>query len=54
MDGKLAADVALHPEALGRDSVEAAYKAATHQPVAKTIDTGETLVTRENASQYLR
>ncbi len=51
--GRLAADVAMHPEALGRDSVEAAIRAAQRQPVAKRIDTGETLVTRENAAQFL-
>jgi ribose transport system substrate-binding protein len=49
LDGRLAADVALHPEALGRDSVDAAYNAALRRPVLKRIDTGETLVTRENA-----
>jgi ribose transport system substrate-binding protein len=52
--GKLAGDIAMHPEALGRDSVEAAYKAATHQPLQKTIDTGETLVTKENAARFLK
>lgn len=51
--GHLVADVAMHPEALGRDSVEAAIKAARGQPVAKRIDTGETLVTKGNAAQYL-
>ncbi len=52
--GKMAADVAMNPEALGRESVEAAYLAALHRPVAKRIDTGSTLVTKENASQFLK
>jgi ribose transport system substrate-binding protein len=52
--GRLAGDVAMHPEALGRDSVEAAYQAAMHRPVAPRIDTGETLVTKENAGQFLK
>lgn len=49
--GRLAADVAMHPEALGRDSVNAAIKAARHQPIDKRIDTGETLITKDNAAQ---
>ena len=52
--GKLAADIAMHPEALGRGAVEAAIKAARGQPVDRKIDTGETLVTRENAAEFLR
>ncbi|MBZ5728365.1 MAG: sugar ABC transporter substrate-binding protein [Acidobacteriia bacterium] len=52
--GRLTADVAMHPEVLGRDAVEAAIKAARGVPVAKRIDTGETLVTKENAAQFLR
>jgi ribose transport system substrate-binding protein len=52
--GRLTADVAMHPEVLGRDAVEAAIKAARNEPVAKRIDTGETLVTKENAAQFLR
>ena len=31
--GKMAADVALHPEALGSNSVKAAIRAARHEPV---------------------
>jgi len=53
-DGRLAADVAMHPEELGKKSVEAAIQAAKGQPVAPKIDTGETLVTKENASQFLK
>jgi len=52
--GKLSADISMHPEALGRGAVEAAIKAARGEPVEKRIDTGTTLVTRENAAEYLR
>ena len=52
--GRLAADVAMHPEILGRRAVEAAIRAARGEPVAKRIDTGETLVTKDNAGQFLR
>ena len=52
--GKLSADVSMHPEALGGRAVEAAINAARGQPVAKRIDTGATLVTRDNATEYLR
>ena len=45
-DGRLAADVALHPEALGSGAVKAAIAAARHQPVAAKIETGESLVTK--------
>jgi ribose transport system substrate-binding protein len=44
----------MHPEALGRGAVEAAIKAARGEPVNKIIDTGETLVTKENAAEFLR
>jgi ribose transport system substrate-binding protein len=52
--GSLAADVALHPEALGGKSVEAAIQAAQGQPVPPKVATGETLVTKENAAQFLK
>ena len=52
--GNLAADVAMHPEALGRGTVEAAIHAALGEPLNKVIDTGETLVTKENAAEHLR
>jgi ribose transport system substrate-binding protein len=52
--GSLSADVAMHPEALGRGAVETAIKAARGEPVNKVIDTGETLVTKENAAEFLR
>lgn len=54
VQGRLSADVAMHPEVLGGESVQAAILAARGQPVAPRIDTGETLVTRENAGQYLK
>jgi ribose transport system substrate-binding protein len=52
--GRLAADVALHPEALGIKSIEAAIHVAKGEPVEKTIATGETLVTKENAAQFVK
>jgi ribose transport system substrate-binding protein len=52
--GRLAADVAMHPEALGGKSVEAAIRAAKGQPVERMIGTGETLVTKQNAAEYLK
>jgi ribose transport system substrate-binding protein len=52
--GRLTADVAMHPEVLGRNAVQAAIKAARGEPVEKRIDTGETLVTKENADQFLK
>jgi ribose transport system substrate-binding protein len=45
-DGRMAADVAMHPEALGNNAVKAAIAAARHQPVAARIATGESLVTK--------
>jgi ribose transport system substrate-binding protein len=53
-NGKLSADISMHPEALGRRAVEAAIKAARGETVEKRIDIGATLVTRENAAEYLR
>ena len=44
----------MHPEALGRGTVEAAIHAALGEPLNKVIDTGETLVTKENAAEHLR
>lgn len=52
--GRLAGDVAMYPEGLGRAAVEAALKAARGEPLEKRIDVGETLVTKENAAQFLR
>jgi len=52
--GRLAGDIAMYPEGLGRNAVEAALKAARGEPVPKRIDVGEALVTKENAAQFLR
>jgi ribose transport system substrate-binding protein len=52
--GRLAADVAMHPEVLGAESVKAAVQAARGEHVAPRIETGETLVTRENAGEFLK
>ena len=51
--GRLAGDIAMHPEGLGRSAVETALKAAQGQPVEKRVDVGEALVTKENAAQFL-
>lgn len=53
-NGKLSADISMHPEALGRGAAEAAIRAARGEPVDKRIDTGATLVTRKNAAEFLR
>jgi ribose transport system substrate-binding protein len=45
-DGRLAADIAMHPEALGSSAVKAAIAAARHQAVEPKIETGESLVTK--------
>ena len=52
--GNLAADIAMYPEQLGSRSVEAAIKAARHQPLPKRIDTDQALVTKENAAAFLK
>ena len=52
--GRLAGDVALNPEALGEQAVRTAIRAARKQPVEARIDTGETLVTKENAGAMAR
>ena len=52
--GRLAGDIAMYPERLGGNAVEAAFKAARGEPVEKRIDVGETLVTRENAQDFLQ
>ena len=45
-NGRLAADVAMHPEELGGGAVKAAIAAARHQQVAARVATGESLVTK--------
>jgi ribose transport system substrate-binding protein len=52
--GRMAADIAMNPEALGNKAVLAAIQAAKGQAVEKKIDTGETLVTKENAAQFVK
>jgi len=52
--GRLAGDIAMYPERLGGNAVEAAFKAARGEPVEKRIDVGEALVTRENAQDFLQ
>src|SRR4051812_30586356 len=52
--GRMAADVALNPEALGNKAVMAAMQAAKRPTIEKKIDTGETLVTKENAAQFVK
>ena len=51
--GRLAGDIAMYPEMLGRNAVEAAFQAARGEPVAKRIDISEALVTKENAQDFL-
>ena len=53
-EGKLAGDVAMYPEMLGRRTVEAALKAARGEPIDKRIAVGEGLVTKENAAEFLK
>lgn len=52
--GRLAGDVAMYPELLGRSAVEAALKAARGEAVEKRIDVSEALVTKANAAQFLK
>ena len=54
LEGKMSATMAGHPERLGRRSVEQAIKLARGQPVEKNVDIGTALVTKDNASQYVR
>lgn len=51
--GRLAGDIAMYPEGLGRNTVEAAWKSLQGQPLEKRIDVGEALVTKENAGRFL-
>lgn len=46
--------VAQHPFEMGRRAVEAAIKVIRGEPIEKRIDTGTTLVTRENADEFLQ
>jgi len=51
--GRLAGDIAMYPEGLGRGAVETALKAAHGEAIEKRIDVGETLVTKDNAAKFL-
>ena len=45
----------MYPEKLGGGgAVESVLKAARGEPLKKGIDLGETLVTKENAAQFLK
>jgi ribose transport system substrate-binding protein len=52
--GRMTAVMAQYPEAIGRRAIEEAIKAARAQPVEKRLDIGTALVTKENASEFLR
>ncbi len=52
--GDLSAVVAQHPYDMGRRAVEEAVKLATGLRVEPRIDTGTTLITRDNARKFLR
>lgn len=53
IDGTVTATVAQDPYGMGYKSVEAAVKAAKGETVEKFIDTGSTVITSENAKDYL-
>ncbi len=52
--GEMAASVAQNPYNMGKFGVESAVKVLNGQTVAKRIDTGTTLVTKQNAAQYAK
>lgn len=52
--GRMSAVVAQHPYEMGRQGVEAAVRLLNGETVEKRIDTGTTLITRENAERFLR
>src|SRR5712691_3850247 len=52
--GAMSAVIAQYPANMGRQAVEAAIKAIQGEPVAKVIDTGTALVTKENADEFLK
>ena len=54
LDGKIAALIAQSPYKMGYKGVESAVKAIKGEKVDKTIDTGVTIVTKENAKDHLR
>lgn len=54
IDGSVAGTVAQDPYGMGYKAVEAAVKAAKGEQVEKVIDTGSTVVTKDNAENYLQ
>jgi ribose transport system substrate-binding protein len=52
--GQINAVVAQYPANMGNQAVEASIKAINGEPVPKVIDTGTTLVTKENADEFLK
>ncbi len=52
--GQMDAVVAQHPAQMGKLAVESAIKVLSGQKIEKRIDTGTTLVTKENADEYLK
>jgi len=52
--GAINAVVAQYPANMGKQAVEAAIKAIHGEPIAKVIDTGTALVTKENADEFLK
>jgi ribose transport system substrate-binding protein len=52
--GAISAVIAQYPAKMGQQAVEAAIKAIRGEPVAKVIDTGTALVTKENADEFLK
>jgi len=52
--GAISAVIAQYPANMGTQAVEAAIKAIRGEPVAKVIDTGTKLVTKENADEFLK
>lgn len=52
--GQMHAVVAQHPFEMGKRAVEAAVRVLRGESIEKRIDTGTTLVTRDNADDFLR
>jgi ribose transport system substrate-binding protein len=52
--GEMAASVAQNPYNMGKFGIENAVKVLNGQTVPKRIDTGTTLVTKQNAAQYAK
>ncbi len=54
LDGGLSATVAQSPYNMGKFGVEYAYKVIKGEQIPNRIDTGTTLVTKENAKEFLK